>query len=242
MSLAQLITILRSRWLTVVVVFVLTVGTVVGVSLILPKKYTATSAVVVDVRTPDPIAGLATGAIATAAYMVTQVDIIKSDRVALRVVSRLRLTEDPELRDAWQEQVQGRGDFASWIAEILQNRLDVKPSRESNVVTVAFESENPKFSATVANAFVQAYLDTNLELRTDPARQYSSFFDERGRQIARIAREGAGQAQRLSEGEGHRRHRRAPRHRDGAPQRAVLAARRGAGRLGRKLAPPGERG
>jgi chain length determinant protein EpsF len=35
----------------------------------------------------------------------------------------------------------------------------------------------------VANAFVQAYLDTNLELRTDPARQYSSFFDERGQQL-----------------------------------------------------------
>jgi chain length determinant protein EpsF len=31
----------------------------------------------------------------------------------------------------------------------------------------------------MANAFVQSYLDTALELRTDPARQFSSFFDAR---------------------------------------------------------------
>jgi chain length determinant protein EpsF len=183
MSLTQLLTILRSRWLTGAVVFVLTVSIVVGVSLLLPKAYTATAAVVVDVRTPDPIAGMATAAVAPGANMVTQVDIIKSDRVALRVVDRLRLTADQDLRQRWQEEVQSRGDFASWIAEILQRQLDVKPSRESNVITVSYASGDPKFSATVANAFVQAYLDTNLELRTEPARQYSSFFDERGQQV-----------------------------------------------------------
>lgn len=183
MSLAQLITILRARWITVAVVFVLIVGTVMTVSLLLPKRYTATAAVVVDVRSVDPVAGMVQGALATPAYMATQIDIVKSDRVALRVVDRLRLVEDADMREQWQEEVQGRGDFANWIAELLQKRLDVKPSRESNVITIGYETSDPKFSVTVANAFVQAYLDTNLELRTDPARQYAGFFVERGRQL-----------------------------------------------------------
>jgi chain length determinant protein EpsF len=47
----------------------------------------------------------------------------------------------------------------------------------------------------LANAFVQAYLQTTLELRVDPARQYSSFFDNR----AKEAREALEKAQnRLS--------------------------------------------
>src|SRR4030095_11336520 len=99
MSLAQLITILRARWITVVVVFVLIVGTVLTVSLLLPKRYTATAAVVVDVRSVDPVAGMVQGALATPAYMATQIDIVKSDRVALRVVDRLRLVEDADMRE-----------------------------------------------------------------------------------------------------------------------------------------------
>jgi uncharacterized protein involved in exopolysaccharide biosynthesis len=31
----------------------------------------------------------------------------------------------------------------------------------------------------VANAFAQAYIETNIELRVDPARQYAAWFDER---------------------------------------------------------------
>ena len=36
-------------------------------------------------------------------------------------------------------------------------------------------------AAALANAFVQAYTDTTLELRVDPARQYSGFFDSRAK-------------------------------------------------------------
>jgi uncharacterized protein involved in exopolysaccharide biosynthesis len=46
-------------------------------------------------------------------------------------------------------------------------------------VQVAYRAHGAKLAAQMANAFVQAYLDTALELRVDPARQFSSFFDER---------------------------------------------------------------
>ncbi|MEN9629538.1 MAG: chain length determinant protein EpsF, partial [Pseudomonadota bacterium] len=41
---------------------------------------------------------------------------------------------------------------------------------------------DPRFAAALANAFVQAYIDTALELRVDPARQYASFFDSRAKE------------------------------------------------------------
>ncbi|MDB5817643.1 MAG: epsF, partial [Rhizobacter sp.] len=38
-------------------------------------------------------------------------------------------------------------------------------------------------SAAVANAFVKAYIDTTVTLRSEPAKQYNSFFDERAAQL-----------------------------------------------------------
>ena len=57
MSLSQLLAILRARWLAAVTVFVFIVISVVGVSLLLPRKYTATAAVLIDMKSTDPIAG-----------------------------------------------------------------------------------------------------------------------------------------------------------------------------------------
>lgn len=42
----------------------------------------------------------------------------------------------------------------------------------------------------MANAIVRAYIDTTLELRVEPARQYNDFFDERSKQL-RVALEAA---------------------------------------------------
>jgi polysaccharide biosynthesis transport protein len=56
------------------------------------------------------------------------------------------------------------------------------PSPQSSVLTVAYQAAEPNFAAALANAFVQAYLETNLELRVDPAKQYSNVFDTRSKE------------------------------------------------------------
>ena len=49
------------------------------ISLLLPKQYTANTSVVVDVKSPDPIAGMVLPGLASPAYMATQIDIINSE-------------------------------------------------------------------------------------------------------------------------------------------------------------------
>jgi chain length determinant protein EpsF len=191
MSFSQFLSILRARWLSGVVVLLLTVATAVTVSLLLPRKYTATAAVLVDVKSPDPIAGMVLAGMMTPGYMATQVDIITSERVARRVVRDLGLSQDAKLRGEWQADTQGRGTFEAWMADLLQKGLDVKPSRESNVIQVSYTAVDPELAARVANAFVQAYIGTSLELRVEPARQYNTFFDDR----AKAQREALEQAQ-----------------------------------------------
>jgi chain length determinant protein tyrosine kinase EpsG len=69
------------------------------------------------------------------------------------------------------------------LAASLLRSLDVRPSRESNVITVGFAHTDARFSAAAANAFVQGYIDTSLELRVSSAREYTKLFDERARQL-----------------------------------------------------------
>lgn len=183
MNFSQLIAILKARWRAATAVFLFIVGGVVGVSLLLPKKYTATAAVLIDMKSSDPIAQIGSVNGMPLGYVATQADIIQSPRVAQRVVRDLKLTDNPHLRSQWMEDTNGQGSFEVWIADALETKLDVKPSRESSVISVSFTSPEPKFSAALANAFVQAYLDTTLDLRVDPAKQYSNFFDSRSKEL-----------------------------------------------------------
>lgn len=175
MTFGQFLSILRARKWAALLVFFLVVGTTVGLSLILPKQYDATASVVVDVK-PDPVSAMVFQGMAMPSFMATQVDILASDRVALRVIRDLRLTENAQLREQWETDGDGTGTLEQWLTTLLHKKLDLKPSRESNVININYRSPDPRFAAGLANAFAQAYIATTLELRVDPAKQFSAFF------------------------------------------------------------------
>jgi len=177
MTLQQFLLILWARRKIVLLTFFATVLTTLVVSLLMPKQYTAATSVVIDVKSPDPIAGMVLPGMMAPGYMATQVDIINSDRVAQRVVRLLRMDESPTIREQWMEATEGRGQLHAWLGALLQKKLDVKPSRESNVINIGYSGADPAFAAAVANAFAQAYIDTNIELRVEPAKQYADWFD-----------------------------------------------------------------
>ncbi|MFO1338067.1 MAG: chain length determinant protein EpsF [Burkholderiaceae bacterium] len=192
MNLSNLIAVLRARWLPAVIVFVLVLGCAVVYTATAPRMYTATATLVIDIK-PDPVSSMLYGGAASPAMMNTQVEVIRSDRVALRVAQNLKLTEVPEIRKLWEKSSKGDGTIENWLVEFMQRNLDVQVARAgSNVVNVAYRGTDPQFVATLANAFVQAYLETAVELRVDPAREYSGFF---GKQVdeARAALEAAQQ-------------------------------------------------
>lgn len=181
MTLHQFLLILRARYKVALLIILLAISAALAVSLVLPKKYTAQTAVLVDVRSPDPVAGAGSAPIqglVAPSYMATQVDIIGGDRVAQRVVKMLKLDENPRTKERWLEATEGRGTLEGWIADSLQKRLDVRPARESNVINITYKGSDAEEAASVANAFAQAYLDINLALKTEPARIYAEWFDE----------------------------------------------------------------
>jgi len=183
MTLVQFFSILRARWKAMLLVLGLVVVGTGIVNAVWPRSYLSTVAVLVDVKSPDPIAGIIYPGLSSPAYMATQVDMIQSDRVSQQVVRMLKLNESVQMREQWRQATEGQGNFETWLADVLRKSLDVKPSRDSSVIAINYKSPDPKFATALANAYAQAYIDVSLELRVDPARQYGKFFDEREAQL-----------------------------------------------------------
>lgn len=182
MNFVQFLAILRARYKMALGVFAGIVVLALVASLVWPKSYTAGASVVIDSSKPDPLAAVLYAGGINPGLVATQIDVIQSDRVAFKVVRNLKLTENPQIREQWQSATNGEGSIEQWLSTVFQKNLDVRPSRESNVVTVTYKAADPKFAAALANAFVQAYLETNIEMRVEPARLYSSFFDQRAKE------------------------------------------------------------
>ena len=181
MTFGQCLAILKARWRAAVLVFLLTVLSSIALSLLLPKQYTATASVVVDFK-PDPVTAMIYSGMAPPGLIGTQVEVLQSERVARRVIRNLKLADYPAVREQWMQATAGVGSIETWLLDGIQKRLEVKPSREASVITVSYKAPDPSFAAAVANAYVQAYLETSLALRVDPAKQYSTFFDNRAKE------------------------------------------------------------
>lgn len=144
-----------------------------------PKSYKATATVVIDFKA-DPVTGASsTGLMQPDAVLATQTSIIQSDHVARKVVRDLNLMQSQETMAKWQKETEGKGSFEDWLGKTLIRGLNVKPAKDSTVLEIEYDSVDPGFAAVLANSFAKAYLDTLVQLRTDPARQYAGFFEER---------------------------------------------------------------
>lgn len=179
----QVLSVIAARWPWALVVLLLCVAATAVVSMTMLKRYTATASVMLDARSPDQVAGGTPNSTLPAGYMGTQMDLIASERVGRAVIRALGLKDDAKLRETWQKIGGGEGDFEAWLSESLQKLLSVKPAPVSNVLTVAYTSDDGARAATMANAYVKAYIDISLELRMERVRQYSGFFDARAKEL-----------------------------------------------------------
>jgi succinoglycan biosynthesis transport protein ExoP len=178
MNFSQFLLILRARKWVILGVLGVVVALTLSVSLWLPKSYKATTSVLLNYKGVDPLTGFTLPGQLLPGYVATQIDIISSKNVALRVVDELKLTEYAGVIAQFNETTGGRGTVRDWLAELLLRKLDIAPSRESSVVDISYIAGDPQFAAMVANAFATQYQRVAIQLKTDPLKKASNFFDE----------------------------------------------------------------
>jgi chain length determinant protein EpsF len=191
MSLQQVLTILSARRRLVAGLFLGVVAAIMAITFILPPMYTATASVVIDAKT-DPVAGVLYTDQLLAGYVATQADVISSVRVAQRVVKTLKLDKMPSQIKKWQSDTDGIGDISIWLANrLIDKNLTVQTAHESlthpgNVIDISIKWPDRHLSAVIANAFAQAAIETNIELKIEPAKQYAAWFDERSKGLRAV--------------------------------------------------------
>ena len=181
MNFTQFLIILKARYKIIVIAFGLVVMTTLIVNLLLPKVYTATTSLVLNYKGMDPVTGLTLPAQLMPGYMATQIDIITSRNVGIKVVEQLKFAENPAAQAQFNEATEGKGDIKAWFADLLLKSLEVKPSRESSVIEISFIGSDPNFSAAIANAFAEAYQQTNIQLKVEPAQIAADFLGEQAK-------------------------------------------------------------
>jgi len=177
MNFAQFLLILQARKKIVLLTLLVTVTATLVVSLLLPKTYEATSSLVMNYKGVDPLTGLALPGQLLPGYMATQIDIISSKNVALRVVDQLKLAESPAVIAQFNESTGGQGTVRDWLADLLLKKIDIVPAKESSVMNVTFKASDPQFAAAVANAFTEEYQKINVLLKVEPMKKATSYFD-----------------------------------------------------------------
>ncbi|MGE0315571.1 MAG: chain length determinant protein EpsF [Lautropia sp.] len=179
MSFQQFFGILRGRWWLLAACFAIFVSTALAWSLVRPKMYTATARLIVDPKLADPVGGAVLPTEQIPAFVATQLDILKSEQVALKVVDRLNLLERPMPEPARDVEPDApRRDPRSAMADSLLKRLKTRPSRDSNLIDVSFDDRDPEWATKIVNAFTRAYMETNVAMLVGPARDAVTFFEE----------------------------------------------------------------
>ena len=178
MNLSQLLLILLARKRIILATLLVTVSLTLAVSLMLPKTYKATASVLLNYKGMDPLTGIVMPSQLLPGYMATQIDIISSKNVAARVVDSLKLAQNADVVAQFQQSTGGKGTVRDWLADLLLKKLDVVPSRESSVVEINFKGSDPQFVAGVANAFAEEYQKLSIELKAEPMKKASAYFNE----------------------------------------------------------------
>lgn len=178
MTLIQFLLILKARlWLVLGFAVAGLLAAIAAVVLARPS-YTARAELLVNIRAPNSVQTTGDPGLAAQLqpdYLSTQVDVIRSDRVAAEATKRLGLLNDPTaMRDYRKSGSNVPPEL--YLAGRIRGGLKVVPSTSSRVITLQYTSTNPQAAADVANAFAQAYQAVAVDLQRDPEQQATGYY------------------------------------------------------------------
>jgi len=179
-NLQQFLRALRARFGVFLLVLAATLLAAAATSLMLPKTYKATVALLMDARNEQSLSSAQRPLILPQerlAFLETQKDIITSKKVARKVVQDLKLAEEPAVREILGDEAPSAAPLEDRVVDAVLKNLKVETS-QSNVIRVSYASPDAAAAARIANAFAGAYIGTLLQLHVEPARQAAAWFDE----------------------------------------------------------------
>ena len=125
MSIKQTLRILWARKWLVLTLLLLVSAAGIATTFLMPKQYTAESAMIVEMRI-DPVLGALAPSLAAPSYLATQIDILRSERVAGRVVKMLGVERSPSAVAQWRDKTNAKIPLERYYANLLQRTAEIR--------------------------------------------------------------------------------------------------------------------
>src|SRR5215471_7429204 len=120
--------------------------------------------------------------------MESQIEILKSENIALTVIRKLRLADDAEFgnpQPGLLRTLLGPSQMASDFArerralKVFASQLTAKRIGPTYVIEISFKSSDPERAAAIANAVTDAYINDQLEGKYEATRRASAWLQDR---------------------------------------------------------------
>jgi len=120
--------------------------------------------------------------------MESQIEILKSENIALTVIRKLRLADDAEFgnpQPGLLRTLLGPSQMASDFArerralKVFASQLTAKRIGPTYVIEISFKSSDPERAAAIANAVADAYINDQLEGKYEATRRASAWLQDR---------------------------------------------------------------
>ncbi|MGL4810709.1 MAG: GumC family protein, partial [Beijerinckiaceae bacterium] len=183
----------RRQWPVIAACAIAILGLAIGYILTTTPRYTATASIMIDTRKNQMFQTqqVPTDAPMDSSAVDSQVEILKSESVALAVIRELKLLEDPEFSGSDGSSLFGTlfSIFGSGAPSQTQaerraltrfaRSIQIKRVGLSYVIDISFTSTDRAKAALIANAIGEAYMTGELDARYQATRRASRWLQER---------------------------------------------------------------
>jgi polysaccharide biosynthesis transport protein len=176
-SVSQILVILFRRAWIVMLALLTTVIVAGGVLLFVPGRYDAVATASIDPGSVDPISEMSSGLGAIGLMQGNTMSLVTSQRVAVDVVKRLNLTDNPAVQANFRKSPSfGRESIDEWMADGLIKGVEPKFILGTDVLAIKYKSSDPSQAALIANAFLAATIDGSVAMKAAEADQTARWF------------------------------------------------------------------
>lgn len=150
--------------------------------------YTARTQMIIDPSLPQVLRDKSTETTFSIdnAQIESQLEILRSEKLALAVIDQLKLQDVPEFsqpqKSIWPFARESAADADALQRVALhrfQSNLYVRRTGVSYAIEILYDSESPELAANVANATAEAYIQEQFSARAQAAHRSNNWLEER---------------------------------------------------------------
>lgn len=168
---------IRANLVVIAAIFAVSLALALAVTLLDTKRYIAAASVQINDQSKNVLGDVEDTSSEvgnswdTERFLQTQVELLKSRALAMRVIKKLRLDGNARFYEQMGVTAPEAATPVNAVREmtigLVRSNVQVRLPRNSRIATITFESTDPALSALVANAYCEEFIQASLQQRYD---------------------------------------------------------------------------